>query len=166
MLMKNRGLFITMFLMLSAIVFSDISSAQEDVDVVIYSGYFSREQNDGDMAEMSGKSHYVKFYRDNRFIRLYIPYPYSKTVTPEAIREVFQVVNKQSAGSAYIKDTFGVLDEKIIAHIDVFRRIDGEIMFDCGFSAPCKIVFDKDVFKVLKKGIVKDHVTQYNYVSE
>ena len=140
--------------------------AMDKDDEVIYSGYFSREQNDGELAKMSGKSHYVKFFAENRFIRLYIPYPFSKGVTSEQIREIFEVVGKKYKVDAYIKDDFGVLDEKIIAHIDRIRRVNGEIMFDCGFSAPCKILFDQDSFKVIKKGIVKDHVTLYHHVKE
>ena len=147
-------------------VFSTVLHAQDSDDPVVYSGYYNREQNDGEMARITGKSHYVKFFKGNRIIRLYVPYPFSGPIRPEDIRSIFQMANKQSTISAYIKDDFGILKEKIIAHIDVIHRVSGEIMYDCGVMSPCKIIFGKDSFKVLQKGIAKDHVTLYEYVSE
>ena len=147
-------------------VFSTVVHAQDSDDPVVYSGYYNREQNDGEMARITGKSHYVKFFKGNRIIRLYVPYPFSGPISPEDIRSIFQLADKQSTISAYIKDDFGILKEKIIAHIDVIHRVDGEIMYDCGVMSPCKVIFGKDSFKVLQKGIAKDHVTLYEYVSE
>ncbi len=141
-------------------------SGQEKEDVVVYEGYFSRQGNNGKMAEMSGFSHYVKFYPNNRVIRLYISYPYSKQVSPEVISKVFKKVSGQTTGNAYIRDTFGLLDKPIVAHLDVFRRIDGEIKFDCGASAPCTIEFLDGLIQVVKKGIVKDHIIKYEHVNE
>ena len=166
MIMKSFKLLLTTFLSVVLIMFSVALYAQEDEDVLVYSGYFSREQNDGEMARITGKSHYVKFFEGNRFIRLYIPYPFSKTVKPDDISKIFQIVNKRTTASAYIKEDFGILSENIIAHIDVIRRVNGDVMYDCGVISPCKIVFAKDSFKVLQKGIFKDHVTNYEYVNK
>ena len=149
-----------------AILISGATYAIQEEDVVVYSGYYSREQNEGEMAQISGKSHYVKFYSDDRFVRLYIPYPFSKSVRSEQITRIFALVDEKYKVNAFIKDDFGILTEKIIAHIDVYRRVNGEIMFDCGISAPCKVVFDEDAFRVIKKGIVKDHVTIYHHIND
>ncbi|MDH5766009.1 MAG: hypothetical protein OEZ38_08335 [Gammaproteobacteria bacterium] len=166
MTVNNPRVFIVSIFVSFLMLMVDVVYAQQDEDVVVYSGYFSREQNDGEMAQITGKSHYVKFFADNRFIRLYIPYPFSKKVTSEQIMKVFKVVDEKYKTDAYVKDGFGILEEKIIAHIDSIRRVNDEIMFDCGFSAPCKIVFENDLFKVIKKGIVKDNVTLYYHVKE
>jgi len=100
------------------------------------------------MAEMSGKSHYIKFYPGDRVARLYIPYPYSKQLSTEMISKVFKVASGKTTGSAYIRDTFGLLDKAVVAHLDDFRRVvDGLI-------------------QVIKKGIVKDHIIKYNYVED
>ena len=48
-------------------------SVQNDAE--IYSGYYSREQNYGELARASGKSHYIRFYPENRIVRLLIPFP-------------------------------------------------------------------------------------------
>jgi len=155
------------FAILASLVFSGLVCAeQEKEDVVVYSGYFSRQENDGKMAEMSGKSHYVKFYPGDRVVRLYIPYPYSKQLSTEMISKVFNAVSHKTTGSAYIRDTFGLLDTAVVAHLDDFRRIDGQIQFDCGSSNPCTIEFLDGLIQVVKKGIVKDHIIKYDYVND
>ncbi len=150
-----------------SILFSGLAYAeQEKEDIVVYSGYFSRQENDGKMAEMSGKSHYVKFYPGDRVLRLYIPYPYSKQLSSEMINKVFAAASGSTAGSAYIRDTFGLLDKQVVAHLDDFRRVDGQIQFDCGSSNPCTIEFLDGFIQVIKKGIVKDHIIKYDYIAE
>jgi len=152
---------------LVSLLFSGLAcAAQEEEDIVIYSGYFSRQENDGKMAEMSGKSHYIKFYPGDRVARLYIPYPYSKQLSTEMISKVFKVASGKTTGSAYIRDTFGLLDKAVVAHLDDFRRVDGQIQFDCGSSNPCTIEFLDGLIQVIKKGIVKDHIIKYNYVED
>ncbi len=158
---------VSLFAAIVSMLFSGAAlSAAETKARIVYSGYYSRQGNDGKMAEMSGKSHYVKFYPGNRVIRLYIPYPYSKQLTPSTISKVFKVVNSETTGNAYIRDTFGLLTKPIIAHLDVYRIVDGQVMFDCGSSAPCVIEFTDDAINVIKRGIVKDHVIKYLHVKE
>lgn len=132
----------------------------------IYSGYYSREGNDGKMAQASGNNHYVKFYPENRIIRLYIPFPYSKTVKPEAINSAFNAAVKESTGSAYIRGKFDVMDEPIVAHLDYFRWVDEQVMYDCGKSAPCKVIFDSGFMTVIKPGIVLEHKIRYDLVGD
>jgi len=132
----------------------------------IYSGYFSREGNNGKMAQSSGHGHYVKFYPENRIVRLYIPYPYSKTVKSDAINIAFGEAVKRTSGSAYIRDKFGVMEKQIVAHMDFFRWVDGEVMYDCGKAAPCRIMFDDTSMTVIKPGIVLDHKILYERVKD
>ena len=65
----------------------------------IYTGYYSREGNFGEMAKSSGNSHFVKFYPDKRFVRLYIPYPYSEQVASEAINAAFAAATAASVSA-------------------------------------------------------------------
>jgi hypothetical protein len=131
----------------------------------IYTGYYSREGNDGKMALTSGNNHYIRFYPENRIIRLYIPYPYSKKVKPGAIKLAFDAAAKKSTGSAYIRDKFGVMDEPIVAHLDFFRWVDGHIMYDCGKPKPCKVLFNGGFMTVIKSGIVLEHKIRYEHVN-
>ena len=165
--MKATAVFPLLFAAVVSMLFPGFAfSQQEKGDVIVYSGYFSRQGNNGKMAEISGNSHYVKFYPNNRIIRLFIPYPYSKQVTPEVIRKVFNVVNRETTGSAYIRDTFGLLEKPVVAHLDVIRRVDGQVMFDCGDSTPCTIEFPNDSMQVVKRGVVKDHVIKYEHIED
>ena len=151
-------------LMLGQVLPATASTDEGAADPVVYDGYFSREENDGKMAKLTGKSHYVKFYPDNRVIRLYIPYPYALSIKPEVMLKVFDKVNSETTGIAYIQGTFDLLDEKIIAHTDLLKRIGGELMFDCGSSAPCRIFFEDNVMKVIKKGVINDNLIHYEHV--
>lgn len=148
-----------------------ISSAQEEQVLqqkiqspIVFSGYFSREENDGKMARLSGKSHYMKFYAPNRVIRLFIPYPYSTSIKPETISKVFQEVNKMSLGDAYIKGKFGHLKQEVIANIGKVKTNPNSILFDCDATAPCRIEFMEDALKLIKKGILADHVIIFDHV--
>lgn len=132
----------------------------------IYSDYYSREGNDGKMAQASGNNHYIKFYPENRIIRLYIPFPYSKTVKPESINLAFDAAAKKTAGSAYIRDKFGIMDEPIVAHLDFFRWVDEQVMYDCGKSKPCRVLFGDGFMTVIKPGIVLEHKIRYERVSD
>lgn len=135
-------------------------------DFDIYSGYYSREQNNGEMARASRNSHYIRFYPENRIVRLIIPFPYSTTISPDAIRTAFKSAVSRTSGSAYISDTFGVLEERVVAQLDTIRIIQKEYYFDCGVSTPCRIEFNDNGMKIIQKGMVKDHVTAYDLVPD
>ena len=132
----------------------------------IYSGYYAREQNDGDMARASRKSHYIRFYPGNRVVRLIIPFPYSTTLEADTLRKVFKIATGKTSASAYLSDTFGLLDQKIVAHLDSVRLIDGIYFYDCGVAVPCKINFTDKGMNIIQKGLVKDHVTAYDLVPD
>jgi len=131
----------------------------------LYSGYYSREGNDAKMAQTSGNNQYVKFYPEKRIIRLYVPYPYSKTVKPENINRAFNLALKETTGSAYIKNKFG-MSELIVAHLDFFHWVDGQVMYDCGKPKPCKVTFDDSSMTVIKPGIVLEHKIRYELVRD
>ena len=131
---------------------------------IVFSGHFAREENDGKMARLSGKSHYMKFYSPDRVIRLFIPYPYSTSVKPEVINKVFHEVSEMTVGEAFVRGKFGQLDEDAIANIGKVKNRGDDIMFDCNASAPCKIIFLEKTLKVIKKGVISDHVIEFDYV--
>lgn len=159
---KHFSGLITLFL-ISGIFISGASYAEKTsgIDQKIYSGFYSREGNDGDVAQTTGNNTYVKFYPETRIARLYIPYPYSKSVKPEEIHAAFDIAIKQSTKSAYIRSKFGVMEKDIVAHLDTFRWIDNQVMFDCGKTEPCKVSFNDKSMIVLKPGMVVPHKINY-----
>ncbi|MFC1664209.1 hypothetical protein ACFL17_01090 [Pseudomonadota bacterium] len=146
----------------SSLIHAESTSPNQE----IYSGYYSREQNDGDMARSSRKSHYIRFYPGNRVVRLIIPFPYSTTLNADTLRKIFKVVIGKTSGSAYLSDTFGLLDQKIVAHLDSVRLIDGTYYYDCGMAVPCRIEFAVKGMNIIQKGLIKDQVTAYDLVPD
>ncbi|MCW8901147.1 MAG: hypothetical protein OQK75_09245 [Gammaproteobacteria bacterium] len=130
----------------------------------IYMGFYSREGNNEKMAETTGNNTYVKFYPKNRVIRLYIPYPYAKSVKPESIHMAFENAAKKTSGIAYIRDKFGAMEEPVVASLDTFRWVDGQVMYDCGKTEPCKVTFDDKSMTVLKPGMVVAHKINYTLI--
>jgi len=140
----------------------DLLADQAKEDPVIYQGHFAIQEGPDKVAELSGFNQYVKFYPGNRFVRLYVPYQYSLKVDPAAIGQALdQAFKEAGTGDAFIRSDFGVLKERAIAHVDHFERAGDQILFDCGVSAPCRIEFEDDRMRIVKKGIVKDHVFEY-----
>lgn len=132
----------------------------------IYTGFYSREGNNEQMAQTTGNNTYVKFYPKNRIIRLYIPYPYAQTVKPEAIHKAFENAAKKTSGIAYIRDKFGVMEEKVVASLDTFRWVDNQVMYDCGKTEPCRVTFDDKSMTVLKPGMVVAHKINYELIKD
>ena len=144
------------------------STRPEEISAIpdkIYKGFYSREGNNAKMAETTGNNTYVKFYPGNRIIRLYIPYPYAKNVGSEVIKKAFDNAIKKSSGSAYIREKFGVMEKEIMAHLDTFRWLENQVMFDCGKSEPCKVTFAENSMVVLKPGMVVAHKVNYQLVN-
>lgn len=157
-----RFTLISIIILINGLVYSGPARAGTD----IYSGYYSREQNDGDIARASKRSHYIRFYPGNRVVRLIIPFPYSTGLSADTIRQIFSKAINRTSGSAYISDTFGILDKKIVAQIDSVRIIEDSYYYDCGVAVPCKIEFVDKGMNIVQKGIVKDHVTAYDLVPD
>jgi len=161
------SLLLVLFLLL-AVFSSRVSFAEKSPlkEQNILSGYYTREGNDGKMAKASGHNEYVKFYPGKRIIRLYVPYPYSKTVKSDVINRAFSMAIKETSGSAYIKSKFGVMDKPVIAYLDFYHWVNDQVMYDCGKPMPCKVTFDDKSMTVLKPGIVLGHKIHYGRVND
>lgn len=130
----------------------------------IFLGYYSREGNNGKMAQTTGNNQYIKFYPEKKIVRLYIPFPYSKSIKPETINAALNAAEKKSIGSAYIRGKFGVLGELSVAHLDFYHLVDNQVMYDCGKAKPCRVTFDSDSMTVIKPGLVLEHKIYYELV--
>ena len=167
MVAANRSpLRVTAVTLLASLLCSVADSASQTPATDISAGYYSREQNDGELARASGKSQFIRFYEGNRIVTLFIPYPYATSVKPATIRQVFERALRKTSGDAYISDTFGLLDERATVHLDRIRLIDGGYFFDCGAAVPCRIEFTDDGLNVIRRGIVNDTTTEYDLVPD
>jgi hypothetical protein len=145
---------------------SGLASAAQQAVADFPEGYYSREQNDGELARASGRSQFIRFYGSGRIVTLFIPYPYATTVEPATVREVFERAVRKTSGDAYISDTFDLLDERATVHLDRIRLIDGGYFFDCGAAVPCRIEFTDGGMNVIRRGIVNDTTTEYHLIPD
>ncbi|MCF6224702.1 MAG: hypothetical protein L3J22_00135 [Xanthomonadales bacterium] len=139
--------------------------AEDDTD--IYSGYYSRDREDGKAAEIAGVSQYIKFYPDKWVVMIYIPYEYSLSLSPQMIHAALKDIKSQAKTQSYFKGKFGELEEKSVAHVEHYRDLGGgELEFECDGTAPCKARFSADTMELRKAGMLSNHIIDYNRVSE
>lgn len=143
-----------------------IGIAHGDPGSMVFDGYYERSDEDGKIARMSGSSQYIRFYPGNRIIRLYVPHPYVGDLSPGVLRRVFSRAHGSTAGSAFIRDDFGELEQAVVAHLDVVRVIDDRILFDCSNSAPCEVLFSPGEMVIVNPGIVGNHHVHHRLVPD
>lgn len=137
--------------------------AAEEVD--IYTGYYSRDREDGKAAEIAGVSKYVKFYPDKLVVMIYIPYEYSQGLSSNEIHAALNDIKLRVRPESYNKDKFGALTELTVAHVELYRAMDdGQLEFECDGTAPCRARFEGDSMLLRKAGMVSDHISGYNRV--
>ncbi len=142
-------------------------SAESSNRTDIYSGYYSRDGNDDRPARISGNSIYIKFYPDRWVVLLYVPYPYSKTLKPKVLHNVFQEIKQQIKGKSYIRGRFSFLSEAATAHIETYDMPEeNKAVFECDGTAPCRVTFIENYMEMRKAGMLNDHIIRFNRINE
>jgi len=143
-------------------------SAQASVAVTmdIYAGHFSREGNNQSPSATTNNNIYIKLFENQWVGMLYVPYPYAKTVSSSAITKVFEAAKRKTAGSAYLRGTFGQLNENATIQIEKFGYLEDRLVFECGSLAPCTIKLHDDYLELVKPGVINEHIIKYNHIVE
>ena len=128
-------------------------------------GYYAREGNNASPAQAAGNNIYIRFYADRWLGMLFLPYPYAESVETPAISRVFDAARAQTSTSAYLRDTFGELDEKATLHIERYGYLEDRIIFECGSLAPCTIKLGDGYLELIKPGVINEHIIRYQYVT-
>ncbi len=128
------------------------------------SGYYAREGNNDTPASAAGNNIYIRFFPEQWLGMMFVPYPYAKQVAPATIYAVFDTARAQARSSAYLRGTFGVLDEKATLQIERYGYLEDRIIFECGSLAPCTIRFDDGYIELIKPGMINEHIIRYNPV--
>ncbi len=160
---KNSALLFTLsiFIALPNTAISEQPSDKMDV----YSGHFSREGNYGSPAKTTNSNIFIKLFENQWIVMLYVPLSSSDPLDPAMITKALEDAKKQaSSTSAYIRDTFGQLEEKAIATVEKFGFIADEIVFECNSLAPCTIKLKDNYLELVKPGIINEHIIKYNHV--
>ena len=147
------------------IVAPDIAlSEQPGKTMDILAGHFSREGNNDSPSKTTKNNIYIKLYEDQWIALLHIPYPYATTVKPAAIDKVFAQIKKQASTRAYLRGTFGQLEEKATAQVEKFGYVEDRLVFECGSLAPCTIKLGDGYLELIKPGVINEHIIKYNHI--
>ncbi|NOQ89151.1 MAG: hypothetical protein GQ550_09525 [Gammaproteobacteria bacterium] len=136
-------------------------------DASIFDGYYAREGNSDSPSRTHHHNIYMKLYVDggNQWVALlHIPLPYALTVDEAIIPKVFENIRKKTNTSAYVRDTFGYLDEKATVQFERFGYMQDKIIFECGSLAPCTIKPADGYLELIKPGMINEHIIKYHHI--
>ena len=128
------------------------------------SGYYAREGNNASPARAAGNNIYIRFFPEQWLAMMFLPYPYAEQVASATIHNVFDTARAQARGSAYLRGTFGELEEKATLHIERYGYLEDRVLFECGSLAPCTIRFGDGYIELIKPGMINEHIIRYNPV--
>ncbi len=151
-------------LLVLVIAISSIGFSAQTQALDIYTGHFNREGNNQTPSATSKNNIYIKIFKDQWVAMLYIPYPYAKTVSDQAITRVFEAAKAQTGGSAYLRGEFGQLEQLATVQIEKFGFLDDVLVFECGALSPCTIKVHDDYIELVKPGVINEHIIKYTHV--
>jgi len=115
-------------------------------------------------SQAGGNEIFVKFFPDRWLALMFVPYPYAGRVDAGLVTRAFERARRQTASAAYIKDSFGLLEEKATVQIERYGYYQDRIAFECGALSPCTIRIGDGFLEFAKPGVVSEHVTLYRHV--
>jgi hypothetical protein len=136
-------------------------------DTSIFDGYYAREGNNGTPSRTLHHNVYMKLYADEGqqwVALLHIPLPYASSVNEAVIPGIFKNIRKQINSSAFVRDTFGYLEEKATVQFERFGYMQDKIIFECGSLAPCTIKPADGYLELIKPGMINEHIIKYNHI--
>lgn len=165
--MKNP-LFKVISLFIALTVLPGISYALNATDdTSIFDGYYAREGNNGTPSRTLHHNVYMKLYTDKGqqwVALLHIPLPYASTVDEAVIPDIFKNIRKQINSSAFVRGTFGYLEEKATVQFERFGYMQDKIIFECGSLSPCTIKPADGYLELIKPGMINEHIIKYNHI--
>ena len=78
--------------------------------------------------------------------------------------KAFERARRHTDSAAYIKDSFGLLEEKATVQIERYGYYQDRIAFECGALSPCTIHIGDGFLEFSKPGVVTEHVVLYRHV--
>ena len=133
----------------------------------IFDGYYAREGNNGSPSRTLHHNVFMKLYADEGqqwVALLHIPLPYASSVDPAVIPKIFKKIRKQINSSAFVRDTFGYLEEKATVQFERFGYMQDKIIFECGSLSPCTIKPADGYLELIKPGMINEHIIKYNHI--
>jgi len=129
-------------------------------------GHYTPDIVGASPSQTGGNEIFVKFYPDRWLALMFVPYPYAERVDAGLITQVFERARQQTDSAAYIKDSFGLLEEKATVQIERYGYYQDRIAFECGALSPCTIRIGDGFLELSKPGVVTEHVVLYRHVGD
>lgn len=130
----------------------------------ILDGHYAPDIVGENPARNGGNEIFVKFFPDRWLGLMFVPYPYADRVDGVTVTQVFERARERTGGAAYLKDTFGLLEEKATVQIERYGYYQDRIAFECGALSPCTIRIGNGFLEFSKPGVVSEHVVLYRHV--
>ena len=167
--MKHNLLNPVLSIILSMLVLLPLTAGAEALSqrTDIFEGYYSREGNNGTPTRVNHHDIYMKLYKKKGqqwVALLHIPLPYAATVDPAVIPKIFEEIDKKIHSSAYVRDTFGYLDEPATVQFEHFGYLGDKLIFECGSLSPCTIKPADGYLELIKPGMLNEHIIRYNHI--
>lgn len=128
------------------------------------SGFYARAGNNGSPAQAAGNNIYIRFFPERWLGMLFLPYPYAEQVDSATISQVFDTARAQTSSSAYLRGSFGLLQQKATLHIERYGYLEDRIIFECGSLAPCTIRLGEGYLELIKPGVINEHIIRYQHI--
>jgi len=130
----------------------------------ILDGHYAPDIVGASPSQTGGNEIFVKFFPERWLGLMFVPYPYADRVAAGLITQVFERARQQTDSAAYIKDSFGLLEEKATVQIERYGYYQDRIAFECGALSPCTIHIGDGFLEFSKPGVVTEHVVLYRHV--
>jgi hypothetical protein len=130
----------------------------------IFDGHYAPDIVGENPARSGGNEIFIKFFPDRWLGLMFVPYPYADRVGEGRVTQAFERARQQTGSAAYIKDSFGLLEEKVTVQIERYGYYQDRIAFECGALSPCTIRIGNGFLEFSKPGVVTEHVVLYRHV--
>ena len=164
-LLKN----IYMSLLMATIVLPGSALSDVTKNKSIFSGYYAREGNNGTPSRTLHHNVYMKLYADGGHqwvAMMHIPLPYASTVDESLIPKIFKKIRTKINTSAFVRDTFGYLEERATVQFERFGYMQDKLIFECGSLSPCSIIPSDGYLELIKPGMINEHIIKYNHITD
>ena len=130
----------------------------------IFAGHYAPDIVGENPVQAGGNEIFVKFFPDRWLGLMFVPYAYAERVDAELVTRALARARERTGGAAFIKDNFGLLEQKATVQIERYGYYRDRIVFECGAPAPCTIHIGNGFLEFSKPGVVGEHVVLYRHV--
>ena len=159
MIPVTRVVLLLFVLLLPGTFYAATGALGENLD-----GHYAPDIVGENPAQAGGNEIFVKFFPDRWLGLMFVPYPYAGYIDAGLVAKVFERARGQTEIAAFLKGSFGLLEEKATVQIERYGYYRDRIAFECNALAPCTIRIGNGFLEFSRPGVVAEHVVLYRHV--